>query len=113
MDYTASIEKGESGVGFGMVVVEDARKAQIIAKVRLLVCTFLLFFGSNFALQKVMNTIIMKNIANSSGGSINAGDQIVKIDGEDITTWTLMRGPAVITSSFSYFLIVCINVMMS
>lgn len=33
MEYVASIEKGPTGVGFGMVVVEDAKKSQIIAKV--------------------------------------------------------------------------------
>jgi hypothetical protein len=32
MDFVATIEKGAAGVGFGMVVVENA-KAQVIAKV--------------------------------------------------------------------------------
>lgn len=36
----------------------------------------------------------MKGIDETSGGSINAGDQIVKIDNDDITTWTMMRGTA-------------------
>ena len=33
MEYVAGIEKGPSGVGFGMVVVEDAKTSRVIAKV--------------------------------------------------------------------------------
>lgn len=33
MEYVATIEKGPAGVGFGMVVVEDTKKSQVIAKV--------------------------------------------------------------------------------
>ena len=34
MEYVAVIEKGPVGVGFGMVVIEDPKKARIVAKVR-------------------------------------------------------------------------------
>jgi hypothetical protein len=36
--------------------------------------------------------IMLLDIEQSSGGAINPGDQIVKIDSDDISAWTLMRG---------------------
>ena len=39
-----------------------------------------------------MDTIQLVDIESSSGGAIKAGDQIVKIDKDDISTWTMMRG---------------------
>lgn len=72
LDFVAAVEKGPQGVGFGMVVVEDTKKAQVIAK-------------------RVMPEIRLIRIDASSGGSIQPGDQIIRIDNDDISTWTLTR----------------------
>jgi hypothetical protein len=52
MDFVATIEKGAAGVGFGMVVVENA-KAQIIAKVSVVVILRNLLATIVFRLMKL------------------------------------------------------------
>jgi hypothetical protein len=42
----------------------------------------------------MLDKIILTDIDESAGGSIIAGDHIVKIDNDDISTWTMMRGNA-------------------
>lgn len=70
--FDAVIEKGPPGVGFGMVVVEDAKRQLISVK-------------------DVLKTMNLKSITAESKGSVHKGDIIVKIGDDEITGWTLTR----------------------
>ena len=52
-------------------------------------CCFSYLFGS---FQNATDKILLIEIEEISGGTINPGDQIVKIGNDDITTWALLRG---------------------
>lgn len=73
LTYTASIKKGGPGVGFGMVVVEDPKTHHVLVK-------------------KVLdNKMDLQDIEPAAGGQVLEGDQLIKVQEDDVSTWTLAR----------------------
>jgi C-terminal processing protease CtpA/Prc len=69
--FSADIQKGPPGEGFGMVVNVDDRH--------------------NIFVKRVLSCIVMKNATHNAHGEIRVGDEILGIDGESTAGWTLAR----------------------
>jgi hypothetical protein len=69
--YSASIQKGPPGEGFGMVVNVDERH--------------------NIYVKKVLDCIVMTDATHNAHGEVRVGDEILGIDGESTNGWTLAR----------------------
>lgn len=70
--YSATIQKGPKGVGFGMLVAEDVKRKAISVK-------------------EVMPTMDLKDITSEARGSVLKGDTIVRIAKDAIEGWPLAR----------------------
>ena len=71
--YTAKINKGGPGVGFGMVVVEDPKTHHVLVK---------------SVLEEKMK---LEEIDEAAGGQVLEGDRLVAVQEDDVSDWTLAR----------------------
>jgi hypothetical protein len=70
--FSAIIQKGMTGIGFGMVITEDPNVGQM-------------------SIEEVMPVMRLIYLDEMAEGSLERGDILVSINDEDVTTWNLMR----------------------
>ena len=70
--FEVIVEKGGPGIGLGMLVVEDKKKAHI-------------------KLKSAQPNIIIRKIDDAAGGKLKPGDVLVGIDDDNTVSWTLAR----------------------
>jgi len=70
--YEVVVEKGGPGIGLGMLVIEDKKKAQI-------------------RLKSKQANIIIRKLDEAAQGDMKVGDVLVGIDDDNTVTWTLAR----------------------
>lgn len=95
--FEAVIQKGGKGVGFGMIVNENPKKGNIVIKVcfyfphKKIKTILKLINYFNLLTQEILPTMKLLSLGDAARGSLQLGDELIKIGIDDSSKWPLSR----------------------